>query len=420
MNIPYQRLLTDRLLTWLLALWTATAAAQPAQHGATALAPEAEGDSLTFSLITCGQGSEIYSLFGHTAIRCQDHRRGTDVVFNYGMFDFDTPHFVLRFALGKTDYQLGVSSFSRFCAFYAYDGRSVHEQVLNLAPQEKLRLRQLLEENYRPENRQYRYNFFFDNCATRPRDLIEKAVEGTIRYARPMDEPLEQVSFRTLLHRYSSHSPWSRLGMDLCMGLGADRPITRREMEFVPFCLRDDFGEARITAPDGRERPLVVHEAVWVDLPETATGPQATDWPLWLSLLLLIGVVAPLTCRATLRRSRPSWLPDVLTLAPAGLAGCILAFLACLSSHPCVDSNWLLLAFHPLHLLCLPCVVRRLRKGAFSRYQAANFVCLTLFIIVYFLKIQTIPLTAVLLALCLWVRASGHLVWIRKQTHPCK
>ena len=131
-------------------------------------------DSVRISLLTCAPGEEIYSLFGHTAIRYEEPAKGIDYVFNYGLFSFNTPNFILRFALGETDYILGVTSYDRFAAEYDYEERSVWQQTLNLLPEEKGKLLYLLEENCRPENRTYRYNFFYDNCATRPRDKIEE------------------------------------------------------------------------------------------------------------------------------------------------------------------------------------------------------------------------------------------------------
>lgn len=371
------------------------------------------------SLLTCGQGDDIYTLFGHTAIRYADPVQGTDLVFNYGVFDFDTPQFALRFALGETDYQLGLNRFDHFCAIYSYHGRTVWEQPLNLTPSEQQRLIQLLQENYRPENRMYRYNFFYDNCATRPRDLIERAVEGKIRYAQPMEQPTDSLSYRTFIHRYSQGHPWSRLGMDLCLGAKADRPITLRQREFVPFCLMEDFAHAEIEDPEGNLRPLT--GAVRLIVAGKEQSPQdalhaseVTDWPLHLARILLFLIVIPLTLWSEFFRQRACWMLDLLLLLSAGVAGCILAFLATLSSHPCVDSNWLLLALHPLHLLCLPCAIRRLRKGLLSRYQVANFAILTLFIIVFLLKLQLIPTTAVYLALALWIRAAAHLYLHRK------
>ena len=129
-------------------------------------------DSVRISLLTCAPGSEIYALFGHSAIRYEDPARGEDWVFNYGMFSFKDPNFVMRFVKGETDYQLGVIPYRYFEAEYALRGSSVYQQELNLTEAEKLMLIGLLRENYLPANRVYRYNYFYDNCTTRARDKI--------------------------------------------------------------------------------------------------------------------------------------------------------------------------------------------------------------------------------------------------------
>ena len=132
-------------------------------------------DSIQFSLLTCSPGTEIYSLFGHTAIRYRNFTQNRDLVFNYGMFSFSTPNFIYRFVKGETDYQLGINTFESFETEYYFRGSKVYQQVLNLTDAEKLELEKLLFENYRPENRVYRYNYFYDNCTTRARDQIEKS-----------------------------------------------------------------------------------------------------------------------------------------------------------------------------------------------------------------------------------------------------
>lgn len=227
-------------------------------------------DSIRLSLLTCAPGEEIYSLFGHTAIRYEDPANGIDAVFNYGLFSFNTPNFILRFSLGETDYQLGATDYARFAAEYAFDGRSVWQQTLNLSKEEKAELIRLLQENYLPENRVYRYNFFYDNCATRPRDKIEESIDGKVIYpAEPQDGSL---SFRDIVHQYCKGHPWARFGIDLCIGSEADRPITQRQMMFAPFYLMDAFAGAQIVH-DSVQRPLVSGKELIVDaLPEEEEG----------------------------------------------------------------------------------------------------------------------------------------------------
>ena len=366
-------------------------------------------DSIRISLLTCASGEEIYSLFGHTAIRYENYTRGIDAVFNYGIFNFNAPNFILRFALGETDYQLGANNYERFAAEYYYLERDVWQQELNLTPQEKEKLIALLQENYRPENRVYRYNFFYDNCATRPRDLIEKSIEGTLEYADNMTDTNTGTSFRDLLHKYSEGHPWSRFGMDLCMGSQADKIINRRLMMFVPFYVQEYFDKARIIDKEGQTRPLVLNEEKIV-----ITGSGETDQisggftPMQAALLLFI-LIAAITIYG-IRRRKTFWGIDLVLFFAAGVAGCILAFLALFSQHPAVSPNYLLFVFHPFHLFCLPCMLNKVRKRKRSRYMLANFIVLTLFILLWLVIPQRFPLAVLPLALCLLIRSASNLI----------
>ena len=389
----------------LCALLPSRLSAQPATGEASA------HDSLRISLLTCTAGEEIYTLFGHTAIRCENLTRKTDVVYNYGVFDFSSGGFVLRFALGETDYRLDKSRTDYFTYAYYYYGRDIHQQVLNLTQAEKVRLVALLEENYRPENRVYRYNFFYDNCSTRPRDKVEEAVEGTVDYGTDMNAPTEHT-FRELIYRYSEGHPWSRLAMDLCLGSEADKPISRRTMQFVPFQLQADLTKAQVVDSTGQKRRLVSHESQLVKaMPkeksrEGGLTPELCAW-LCFAVTLLLTVYG-------LRRRKPLWGVDVVLFAAMGLAGCVLAFLVFLSQHPCMSPNYLLFVFHPLHLFGLVEVAYKERRGKLSFYQTANLIILTLFILLWGAFPQEFPLTVLPLALCLWIRSVAHLVEIRR------
>ena len=389
----------------LCALLPSRLSAQPATGEASA------HDSLRISLLTCAAGEEIYTLFGHTAIRCENLTRKTDVVYNYGVFDFSSGGFVLRFALGETDYRLDKSRTDYFNYAYFYYGRDIHQQVLNLTQAEKERLVALLEENYRPENRVYRYNFFYDNCSTRPRDKVEEAVEGTVDYGADMTTPTDHT-FRELIYRYSEGHPWSRLAMDLCLGSEADKPISRRTMQFVPFLLQADLTKAQVVDSTGQKRRLVSHESQLVKaMPkeksrEGGLTPELCAW-LCFAVTLLLTVYG-------LRRRKPLWGVDVVLFAAMGLAGCVLAFLVFFSQHPCMSPNYLLFVFHPLHLFGLAEVVYKERRGKLSFYQTANLIILTLFILLWGAFPQEFPLTVLPLALCLWIRSVAHLVEVRR------
>ena len=341
-------------------------------------------DSVRVSLLTCAAGGEIYSLFGHTAIRYENYTRGIDAVFNYGMFNFNAPNFIFRFALGETDYQLGVTDYEHFAAEYNYLGRDVWQQTLNLTEEEKERLIALLTENYRPENRVYRYNFFYDNCATRPRDQIERAINGTLQYADNMTANSTGISFRDLLHKYSEGHLWSH------------------------------FNKAQIVDKEGQTRPLVAKEEKIV-----ITGKTPADFvsrgitPMQSASLLLI-LVAGISIYG-IRRGKTLWGIDLILFLVAGMAGCILAFLALFSQHPAVSPNYILFVFHPFHLFCLPFMLSRVRKREISRYMLVNFAVLTLFIGLWTIIPQRIPPAVLPLALCLLIRSASNLILTYKR-----
>ncbi|MFA6872739.1 MAG: DUF4105 domain-containing protein, partial [Bacteroidaceae bacterium] len=210
-------------------------------------------DTLRVSLLTCAPGQEIYELYGHTAIRVQESLTGNDVVFNYGVFNFNAPHFIYRYVRGETDYMLAVAPFSFFMEDYIKRGSAVYEQELNLSQSDLWKLVDALNENCQPENRVYRYNFFFDNCATRPRLQIEAAVGGYVKY----EDDLNIETFRQAIYKCTENHLWARLGIDLCLGSGADREMTRLEKLFIPMSLKEAFSRAVIMPTKGDFRDLV-------------------------------------------------------------------------------------------------------------------------------------------------------------------
>lgn len=367
-------------------------------------------DSIRLSLLTCAPGEEIYSLFGHTAIRYENPSQGVDVVFNYGLFSFESPNFIFRFSLGNADYQLGATEYIHFLREYISSERSVWQQTLNLTYEEKINLIRLLQENYRPENRVYRYNFFYDNCATRPRDKIEESIAGQVIYpAEPQDG---SRSYRDIVHQYCKGHPWARFGIDLCIGSEADQPITQRQMMFAPFYLMNSFAGAQIKN-DSIQRPLTEASELIVDATPEEDESGWIPTPLQCALLLFI-----LTAGATIygiRRRTGLWGVDLFLFGAAGIVGCVLAFLALFSEHPAVSSNFLLLVFHPGQLLFLPYIIYCDRKGKKCWYLTLNLVVLTLFIVLFPLIPQRFDFAVVPLALCLLIRSASNLIVTSKK-----
>lgn len=379
---------------------------------------ENDSDSIRISLLTCDAGNEIYSLFGHTAIRYENTKLGTDIVFNYGIFSFDTPNFALRFALGETDYRLGATTFEQFLAEYAFLGRGVRQQTLNLSREEKERITRKLEINFLPENRTYRYNYFSDNCSTRPFRLITNTVtssrqgggEEQLLFNGDITDKGTGISFRDMLHRYTQNHPWSRLGMDLCIGMDGDREISREEMAFVPFQVEELFAQAAIQSTGGEHRPLVSSTSVLLSFDEFPDTVSRSPSPLTASMLLLLLIVLITVYEVV--KGKSVWLTDAMLFLAAGVAGGILAFLACFSQHPMVDKNLMLLVFHPLQLLIIPFVVIRVRKHKVCYYLFINAVLALAVVLVWALHIQGINLAVIPVLAAFIVRATGHAMFV--------
>ena len=366
-------------------------------------------DSIRFSLLTCAPGTEIYSLFGHTAIRYENYTRRIDVVFNYGMFSFNTPNFIFRFVAGETDYQLGITPYSYFEAEYAMRGSSVYQQVLNLTQSEKERLLTILENNYLPENRIYRYNYFYDNCTTRARDKIEECIEGKVVYP----DSLSGKSYRSIVHEFTAGSPWDEFGIDLCLGAETDKEINKRQQMFSPFYMKYYASNAYIVDAGGTRRPLILDEAKIVDVEPEDVQPGFILSPLMCGALFL--ALCVVMAWGQWKTQRIWWGWDIVLYGLQGLAGCIIAFLFFFSVHPTVGSNWLLILFNPIPLLYLPFMVYKAVKRKKDYYHVGNMVYLTLFITILPFCGQEFNLTVLPLALGLLVTSASHvLVWNKK------
>ena len=358
-------------------------------------------DSVRISLLTCAPGSEIYALFGHSAIRYENPEKDQDWVFNYGMFSFKEPNFVMRFVKGETDYQLGVVPFRYFETEYALRGSSVYQQVLNLTDEEKVRLISLLEENYLPSNRVYRYNYFYDNCTTRARDKVEESIQGKVVYP----ETEKEVSFRDIIHEFTAGSEWGEFGIDLCLGSEADEPIDERKQMFAPFYMMEAARGAMIHRAD-TVVPLVLEEfkvvdAVLEDEPAFPLSPMTCAMGLLVATAFVVGW--------GIRKGRQCLAWNVLMFFLQGLGGCIVAFLFFFSLHPTVGSNWLLMLFHPLALFYLPIMIYRGIKGKKDPYHWLNVVLLTSFMILMPFISQEFNLTVLPLALSLLLVSVGHI-----------
>ena len=334
------------------------------------LAHSQASDSIEVSLLTCAPGTKIYALYGHTAIRYHDLRTGEDLTFNYGVFNFNRPFFSLRFLFGLTDYELGVCPYKYFAEEYRQRGSQVTEQVINMTAQEKAAIYHALAVNYKDENKVYRYNCFYDNCTTRARDMIERNLDGKVKYINSSQEQ----SYRELLHQYTDKYPWAKFGVDLCLGFMADRRIGSREQQFLPDYMMIDAEKAQIMS-DGSFRPLVKESRNAV-----VPGVQIVEQPFPLTpvecgLILLFLSLAIMGLE--LHRKKVFRIWDTLIMLITGLAGIFILALI-FSQHPTTSTNLQILLLNPLPLFF---IIRLWRKPQNRLYWKISTGLIILFFI---------------------------------------
>jgi len=368
-------------------------------------------DSIQVSLLTVAPHSKaVWTIFGHTALRISDPVRKIDTVLNWGTFDTEIPNFMFRFIEGKTDYFLGASSFRSFIPEYVYYKTTVTEQILNIPDSVKQDLIKSLQTNLLPENVDYRYNFVFDNCTTRPRDIIEKFCGGTLIYP----EQQQPVTFRQLFHQYTKPYPWTEFGIDCIIGSGADTLISYRNELFLPEHLMDALNRSVVKLPDGSEQPVTLASNIILQAPDV----QPAQFAFWDRPLVIGWIVFPLFLVLALTGYIKKYrfhLPFALLFFVAGAGGCIVAMLNFFSLHPCVQSNWNIFWLHPLHFIAFAGFFFRKSYRWIRWYHGINFVLLSSFLVGWRWIPQELNSAFIPFILCLWMVSGLQLIVLKQK-----
>jgi len=331
-----------------------------------------------------------------------------DTVYNWGTFDMRKPHFIFRFILGKTDYFLTAYSLREFLPHYVRDGVTITEQVLNIPDNEKEALLKTLQINLLPENVEYRYNFVFDNCTTRPRDIIERFCGGILIYP----EQPQPVTFRQLFHEYTKPYPWTEFGIDCIIGSGADSLITYRNELFLPEKLMEALDHSTVKLPDGSEQPVVLSSGIILQSPNS----QLENLYFWnnplVTGIIIFFIYLAWVIAAYIKKYRFR-LPFALLFFIAGAGGCIVAMLNFFSLHPCVQSNWNILWLHPLHFIAVAGFFFRKSYRLIRWYHAANFVLLSSFLLGWRWIPQELNAASIPFILSLWIVSGLQLIVLK-------
>jgi hypothetical protein len=323
-------------------------------------------DSAKISLITCSPGEELYSAFGHTGIRVTDYINDFDVVFNYGTFDFEQPGFYTNFIRGRMLYSLAVDRFDNFRQQYVYEGRRVEEQVLNLTPTDKKKIFAALFENAKEENRNYRYDFFWDNCCTRPRDVLEKSLGNRLTYDYSILD--SNMTMRQALKPWVANKPWVDFGFDLILGLPCEVTATPRNQTFLPSALHTLIKGATI---DGQ--PFVQTDKVIVDLPFSPKKFEGIH-----PLLVTIGIMVFGLLLIFVERMKKThfWWFDFTLFFITGLLGTFFLGMWLFTEHYSVPKNLNMLWLLPTHLVASFYLLRNNKPKWLSAYFVITFITL--------------------------------------------
>lgn len=347
------------------------------------------------SLLTVGKGQDLASKFGHSAIRLQDPSLGIDEVYGYGTYNFEDPNFYLNFVRGKLDYTITRYPYHLFERSYTIEKRWIKEQQLDLNLEQRKAIIDFLETNLLPQNRLYKYDFLFENCATKIPEVFEKNLNSTLEFDYSHLDT--QYTFRQLIHQNLNVNSWSNFGIDLALGAVIDRKATPYEHLFLPLYVSEQMKHTKV---DGN--PIVKSESVLLDIPLTRETPFFILTPLfWLSLLLVI--VVYISYKDYSKQQRTRWL-DTFLFIITGLAGVLILFLWFFTDHLATKQNFnFLWAFAP-NLLIAYYLFKKQTATWLRTYLFITLGLLVISVILWLLKIQVFSLLLIFILLALGIR----------------
>lgn len=351
-------------------------------------------ENAQISLITCNPGNELYSVFGHSAIRILDNNKGLDRVYNYGTFDFNTPNFYFKFVRAHLNYQLSAYSMQSFMAEYEATNRSVFEQVLILSQSQKEQIFNFLEYNRQPENKYYQYDFFFDNCASRIRDVFQSELGDSLKFDVTDYHP---KSFRDILEPYLAPHAWSRFGINLVLGDITDRKASLSESMFLPDYLKTAFENAKLSG-----KLLALPPKVLFKQRNIINETPLYERPIFIFSILLILVM--ILTFFEIKYKRRFKLFDFLFFLSLGIVGIILFLLWFATDHTAVVQNWNLIWAVPSHFFIAFWMFRKRKTLWLKLYFLISGIAASSVLILWFLIPQHLDFALIPLLITMAVR----------------
>lgn len=338
-------------------------------------------DNSVISILTIAPGSSLNDAFGHNAIRIKDPNKNLDVTFDYGRFDFNAPNFYLNFARGKLNYSIGTSRYYDVLKFYEWQNRTIEEQVLNLTLTQRQKLFDYLLNNYKPENRNYLYDFFYDNCATKIKDVINIATNNTVQFNTP--ENFVPKTFRTLIQDKLYWNTWGSFGIDLALGSVIDQNATPEEYMFLPSYIHSFFVKASFKTSNS----ALVKESKTIFQQKTIENKNH----FFISPIFILGVlgfiIVYITYKDFKRNVRSRWL-DITLFSITGIIGVIVLLLWFATDHRATHQNYNLLWAFALNVIVISQLFKTQVKRWFIQYLKFLVILLCLLTLHWIIGVQ--------------------------------
>jgi hypothetical protein len=351
------------------------------------------------SIITVGPGTNLNDSFGHNGFRIRDQSRNIDVIFDYGRFDFNTPNFYLKFAQGKLLYEIGSNNFDPFFNYYKKQNRWIKEQVLNLNYSEKQALFKYLQTNIKPENKKYKYDFFYDNCATKIRDVIIEILGDKLEYKE--DHITENYTFRELIQKNVKANSWGSLGMDIAIGAVVDLKARPIEYQFLPQYVFEGANNAVVIRNDAEVSLVKKYNYLF------EAKKQEPKSNFFLSPFFVFGCLGLCLIFITykdFKNNTRSRLPDMLIFLITGIVGLALLLLWVATDHTATVNNYNLLWAFPFSILFVLHIYKKFPRAWLRKYIFFLIMLLSLLAIHWTTGVQVFAVGLLPLLLALGIR----------------
>ena len=351
----------------------------------------------TAYLITCGPGTETYSIYGHSALRIAIKSRHSDLIYNWGVFDTNTKNFAWNFAKGRLDYMLDTEITKGFLQSYFFEQRYVYCQRINIDSKELRKLTDLINENLRPENIKYLYDFFYDDCSTRIRDLLEKSIGDKLKY--PPAEVGKIETFREMVARYQNPYPWLKFGVDLIMGSTSDKKAHFRDQMFLPIEMKDGLSKAVIQRADKRI-PLLQNPEILLDFNSPVVKQFFLTSPAFIFTLL---IAVTLVLAGLIKSKKIIRIIDIIIFSVFSILSVLMIFFNFFTDHEQMKWNLNIIWLNPFIIVCLLMLV--LNKTAETWFKIVFYISAG-FLILHFVLPQEFNIGFLLLDTIIIIRSS--------------